>query len=322
MPRIPSYDQNKTRFREGRNMIRIAPPITAPMARMEDTTPINETIRAITLQRDYDVYRRKNIIVLVRKVRQVEANNPFGDVNIQPGAVNFARGEMGIDPARRRDITNLALQQMEGGILGGNATTANNGVATELNLQTLEEARRAIMQDHGMDIQRRMDAEMFHRMYMGGNPAPFMGRPENPDPLIVLEPYPKTIELGDHKATLLDDGGKLYDESDKLRHCIFRSYGHRISAGDYIAYHIEGPGMGKNGATCGIVKHKPEPLSYVTRREIFRSKRKIKKEALWRHDQTRGKGNSIPDMDKAMPFIDYIVDLCNEHMPEEVKKGD
>jgi hypothetical protein len=68
--------------------------------------------------------------------------------------------------------------------------------------------------------------------------------------------------------------------------------------------------------------HDPEHLSYVTRREIFRSKRKIKKEALWRHDQTRGKGNSIPDMDKAMPFIDYIVDLCNEHMPEEVKKGD
>lgn len=239
---------------------------------MRDIIDVCQQAHGPTHQETIDDLRNSDDwAALVRNVRRIEGNA----INMDPGAVNFVRGEMGIDMARRDEIANIALGRI-GGYGGGG------------------------------------------HMAFGFSPS----RPDDPEPMEALAPYPKTIELGKHTAILLDDAGKLYDESDTLRHCIFRSYGHRIQRGDYIAYHIEGPGMGKNGATCGIVKHKQEPVTYATRREVFRSKRKISNEVSWRHDQTRGKGNSIPNMDKAMPFIDHIVKLCNEAMPEEVKKDD
>jgi len=202
---------------------------------------------------------------LTHNARAIEGHNPF---SLEAGAVNFVRGDVGIDMARGRDISAIAFR-----------------------------------------------GDFAHEP-----PKPI--RPKEAKPIEVLSPYPKEIELGKHKAILLDDDQKLYDESDNLRHCIYRTYSPRIERGEYIAYHITGPGTGRNGATCGIRKHKQEPIRYRPHHsEILRSMRKIKNKISWQHDQTRGKGNSIPNMDKAIPFIDHVVKLCNEAMPDKIKNS-
>lgn len=103
---------------------------------------------------------------------------------------------------------------------------------------------------------RRIDYEAIrHAMDMMGGPQRSREKPEKAERFEHTKDLPKVVEHDGFKAVILDDTVKLWNESNLMKHCIYRSYSNIISRGEYVAYHVHAPkGVSKKGRTVGFVK--------------------------------------------------------------------
>lgn len=144
---------------------------------------------------------------------------------------------------------------------------------------------------------------------------------------IVREPFtwlktaglPEEIILGEFKARMLDDTMKLWQESEDMRHCIYKSYTDRIKAKGYIAYHIDAPRLTKSGFTIGFLQretgrqvHGHGIAARIMRNNAMKSDGQPK--VRWVMEQLKGKANSTNSDEALKVFTQFIEETVNQSM--------
>ncbi len=119
---------------------------------------------------------------------------------------------------------------------------------------------------------------------------------------------------GDFTACLIDSDFALLNEGQKMRHCIWDSYRARIERGEYLAYHISGPGLPKTGFTAGYKKHAPRPQGYEGMPE--------QSDYRWSLDQIRGVCNARTEDRNVLELADLIADTLNGKGPALYERTD
>ena len=115
---------------------------------------------------------------------------------------------------------------------------------------------------------------------------------------------------GRFTAELMRTNFRLWEESDSMRNCIYRSYRDKIKVGKYLAYHVSAPHLGfRTGFTFGYDTSGPV-------KKLFENRGKLGKEYKicqeWRCDQIRGKANSRCDDRDLQDFGDGIAHRLTE----------
>lgn len=123
-------------------------------------------------------------------------------------------------------------------------------------------------------------------------------KPDKAEPIAALGAYPKIIEGAPFTAELLADTMRLWEESDRLSHCLYKSYSAAIRDGQYMAWHING-GKSKSGCTLGL----------------RRKARGRKKFHPWILDQLKGNKNSDPRDGDMSKFCEHVIWCVNQVKP-------
>lgn len=116
-------------------------------------------------------------------------------------------------------------------------------------------------------------------------------KPTEAVPVAAVQKYPKEITVGSCKAELLADTMQLWEESENMRNCVYKSYTNKIERGEYIIYHVTAVDFKASGYTVGFSKS----------------------DNRWVFSQVKGKANSrLEDRNGIIDnFIKHIAERLN-----------
>lgn len=145
-----------------------------------------------------------------------------------------------------------------------------------------------------------------HAMDLGVGIFGPRSRPETATRIPGVDKFPSILTFGKFTATLLADDQMIWDEGEKMGHCLGTSYTQRIMKGSYLVYHVEMPGS-RNGLTLGFkhsvtlgfkhsVTHRYDPVG-----------------PAWHFDQLKGKANSTKHNKDAdvVAMRNYVLNSLN-----------
>lgn len=139
------------------------------------------------------------------------------------------------------------------------------------------------------------------------------GSAERPSVLEIYQERKGLVsECGRFRAESLYTNQRLWDESEAMRNCVYRSYRGKVEKGDYALYHIDAPHLGKrSGFTVG--------LKSETREERCQDRDCLVVQKRWVVDQIKGKANSTCPDRELQNFCDWIAREMGVETREERK---
>jgi len=151
-------------------------------------------------------------------------------------------------------------------------------------------------------------------------------KPQKPEKFTWMEVkgVPEIIRGGPFTAHLLNDTMKLWEESEAMRHCIYKSYTEAIQAARYIAYHIDAKHLTKSGFTLGFRKKSkgvwgvsPAMMALGAGAVNYAEYEEPKG---WQIDQLKGKANSYNKDTALAAFCDVVMGRIDDVFGKEVEK--
>lgn len=169
-------------------------------------------------------------------------------------------------------------------------------IATQLTVRLEEQIYHGILDATRVAPQRHVYEAGRHahdmiRGFFGGRHA----RPETPTVIKDIGNYPNEIRCGPFVATLLADDVMIWDEGERMGHCLGKAYTDDILCGKYLCYHVDRPGS-RNGTTLGFKR----PRSWAG--DAVKT---------WVFDQNKGKANSVPKERALTDFCTYVENVLN-----------
>lgn len=255
--------------------------------------------------------------------KQVDiTNRALSEITRQSLAMDYSRNDMA-------DAYAMISQSMRvpASLWGEGTTSTASDVGTTLTVDMLRDAATALRnmeppqhEDNGLwggygrEVDLRPGAVSYIRgmidyVTMNG----MGGQAERPS---VIEVYPERQAMksacGKFVAESLYTNQRLWDESEAMRNCVYRSYRSRVKEGGYALYHIDAPHLGKrSGFTVGYKSETREER--CPDRDVWIVRKR------WVVDQIKGKANSQCTDRQLQDFCDWIAVELGETR-EEVRR--
>lgn len=263
-----------------------------------------ERLQRDTLRREQDIFHRYCLTHIRTEIEEL----PDGACNVQLNLFDYHHHRFHID-ARARSNANYVGHLYEENRERLTNHAYEHPPSREMVLRMIQrdgEFRHSESRRYGRSpaMQMMEDMVVYGRGFMGwGEDTRTKPEQEEKYPC-VCAPANITSDCGRFTAELMQTNIRLWEESDAMRNCIYRSYRHKIKDGRYLAYHVSAPHLGfRSGFTFGFDTRGEERLQVkmidrMTNEFIIRTE--------WRCEQIKGKANSRCDDRDLQEFGDEM----------------